>query len=169
MINVFLGLGSNIGKRKYYLECALRELAQLFDLSKVSSLYETEPVGDIKQRYFLNAVLEIRTSLKPRQLLYLIKGIEAHLGRKKRKKWGPREIDIDILFYGNKIINNTILKLPHPEILKRRFVLEPLVEIAPRLIHPLYGKTVKQLLQENKFHENLIKIAVYDKKRMKWV
>jgi 2-amino-4-hydroxy-6-hydroxymethyldihydropteridine diphosphokinase len=117
-----------------------------FIVKKTSSLYETSPWGVTNQPYFLNLVLKGETKLSPEELLKKIKNIEKAMGRKTLEKWGPRIIDIDILFYKEKIINTPLLKIPHPQLHKRAFVLVPLKEIAPRLIHPLLKKTGQQML-----------------------
>jgi len=111
-----------------------------------SSLYKTEPVGGKDQPWFVNCVVEVRTVLKPRLLLSELKKIESDMGRQPAEKWGPRVIDLDILFYGQEIIREDDLTIPHPELHKRRFVLEPLNEIAPYIIHPVFGISVKGLL-----------------------
>jgi len=117
-----------------------------FIVKKTSSLYETSPWGVTNQPYFLNLVLKGETKLSPEELLKKIKNIEKAMGRKTLEKWGPRIIDIDILFYKEKIINTPLLKIPHPQLHKRAFVLVPLKEIAPRLVHPLLKKTGQQML-----------------------
>jgi len=142
---VYLSLGSNIGNRKRNLDLALNCLEQnCLEKLKISSLYETEPVGP-KQRKFYNIAGKFTTILKPQELLKVVKSIEEKLGRKKTYHWGPRVIDIDILFYGKQIIKSDNLIIPHKEIQNRAFVLVPLKEIAPTLIHPVYHKTITTL------------------------
>jgi len=135
---VFLGLGSNLGDRQSYLDAACRELAAhpLIRIIQTSSLYETEPVGYQEQGWFLNQVVEIETTLEPKELLSFTQGMENKLGRKRLIRWGPRVIDLDILLYGNSVINTTALIIPHPRMYERQFVLVPLAEIAPDIIHP---------------------------------
>jgi 2-amino-4-hydroxy-6-hydroxymethyldihydropteridine diphosphokinase len=131
MVICYLGIGSNLGDRKKNIKRALEILENIegIRIEKVSKIYETEPLGGPPQGEFLNGVIKIKTSLSPFQLLRILKRIEKDLGRKKRVRFGPREIDLDILFYGGKIINTRTLKIPHPRIFEREFVLKPLTEI----------------------------------------
>src|SRR5438445_7899529 len=137
---VFIGLGSNLGDRRANIADALERIRKLPDtrIVKESSLYESEPHGDAKT-WFVNGVIEIETDLSPENLLKKLKGIESAMGRKrvKGKRWGSRIIDLDILFYGSLVIRKRSLKIPHPEVANRRFVLLPLSELAPQLIHPV--------------------------------
>lgn len=121
-----------------------------FKVMKKSSLYRSEPFGYKDQPWFLNMVIKAKTDLKPVELLKVVKEMEKEIGRKKGKKWGPRVIDIDILLYGDEIIDEADLKIPHAFMHMRRFVLEPLYEIARSLRHPKSGKSVKDLLKECK-------------------
>ncbi len=145
MTIIYLSLGSNIGNRKRNLEKALIELHKK-DIKKIkiSSLYETEPVGP-KQRNFYNIAGKFKTSLQPQDLLKTVKQIEENLGRIKTYRWGPRVIDIDILFYGKQIIKSKNLIIPHKEIANRAFVLVPMNEIAPNFVYPIKRKTIKTL------------------------
>jgi 2-amino-4-hydroxy-6-hydroxymethyldihydropteridine diphosphokinase len=146
----YIGLGSNIGDKADNIRKALEILDQ-FDGSKVvkvSSFYETEPVGYEDQDWFVNAVAQIETDLSPEQLLILFKKVENLIGRKDRIRWGPREIDLDLLFYDQMIINNPDLIVPHPRLHERAFVLAPLAEIAPDFVHPIIKKTIAELLLE---------------------
>ena len=145
-VNVYLSLGSNLGDRQHNLNMALELLSQRVNVRKVSSTYETEPVGNPDQPLFLNQVVRIQTRLAPLELLTLTQGIEFKLGRIRDKANAPRSLDIDILFYGDQIIKNRQLTVPHPRIEERAFVLVPLVEIAPKLIHPVSGKTAEKML-----------------------
>jgi 2-amino-4-hydroxy-6-hydroxymethyldihydropteridine diphosphokinase len=145
LVTVYLGLGSNMGNRQDNLDRALDLLSQRLRTGKVSSLYDTEPIGNVNQPRFLNLVCQVYTRLAPRELLALAKGIELKLGRVPGKSNAPRPIDIDILFYGDLVIETPELVIPHPRLTKRAFVLVPLIEIAPDLVHPVSGQTVKEL------------------------
>ena len=146
-VMVYLGLGSNMGDRQNNLRRALDFLSQRLRVGKVSSMYDTEPVGDVNQPSFLNMVCEAYTKLTPMELLSLAKGIELKLGRAPGKSNAPRPIDIDILFYGNRVVTTPELIIPHPRLTERAFVLIPLVEIAPDLVHPVNGKTITKLVR----------------------
>jgi 2-amino-4-hydroxy-6-hydroxymethyldihydropteridine diphosphokinase len=148
MAIVYLGLGSNLGGRKQNLVQALELLSKRAVIEKVSSIYETEPVGYKEQPLFLNAVCRISTELKPGRLLLLAKKIEAKLGRTSGFPNAPRPIDIDILLYGDEVLSSKELTVPHPRLAERAFVLVPLAEIAPNMVHPASGKTIKNLLAD---------------------
>lgn len=145
----FLSLGSNQGDRLDNLKQALKALSQTerLQLKKISSVYQTEPVGVNEQDDFLNAVVEIATDIEPLELLRRLQLIEESLGRRRTVKWGPRIIDIDILYYGNLVFDHPQLQIPHPHIGCRRFVLVPLCEIAPELKTPDVGVSLQQLLE----------------------
>lgn len=147
LITVYLGLGSNLGNRQHYLDAALDFLSQRLQVKKVSSVYDTAPLGNIEQPRFLNLVCQVDTRFAPNELLILAKGIETKLGRVPSKPNMPRPIDIDILLYGNQVIETPELVIPHPRLAQRAFVLIPLVEIAPDLVHPVIGKTARELLE----------------------
>lgn len=150
MARCFVGLGSNTGDRIGYLRLAIGELRSMLDLEvrKVSSCYETEPVGRKDQPDFLNAVVEVRTSLSPAALLQRLKIVEHRLGRTATERWGPREIDLDLLFWGDQMLTGPPIDVPHPEARNRRFVLTPLAEIAPSVTDPRTGKRFIDLLEE---------------------
>ena len=143
-MKAFIGLGSNLGEREAMIRLALDDLARLPStrLVRASSLYDTEPVGEVDQPNFLNAVAQIDTELTARQLLWNLQLIEKRLGRVRSQRWGPRTIDLDLLLYGSLVVEETDLKVPHPELIHRSFVLVPLVELDPLLVHPVTGDTL---------------------------
>jgi 2-amino-4-hydroxy-6-hydroxymethyldihydropteridine diphosphokinase len=143
-VRAFVGLGSNLGEREELIRQALEELARLpqTQLVRASSLYDTEPVGDPDQPNFLNAVAEIDTDLPARQLLWNLMLIEKRLGRVRTHKWGPRTMDLDVLLFGDQVLEEPDLRVPHPELIRRSFVLVPLVELDPTLVHPETGETL---------------------------
>ncbi len=146
VVTVYLGLGSNVEDRKKNLEKALDLLSQRLRIGAVSSVYDTAPLGNIDQPRFLNMVCQAYTSLSPKVLLSLVKGIESKMGRTSGSG-EPRAIDIDILLYGDRVITAPNLVIPHPRMTERAFVLIPLVEIAPDVVHPVRRKTAKELLK----------------------
>ena len=149
MAIAYICLGSNLGRKKANIRRAVKLLGKKKDIKilKVSSLYETEPVGYVKQDWFVNSCLKAETNLSPRQLLAILKDIEKKLKRKKRFiRWGPRTIDLDILLYDNLRLKTKDLVIPHPEMHKRAFVLIPLMELEPNLIHPTKRKSILELL-----------------------
>jgi 2-amino-4-hydroxy-6-hydroxymethyldihydropteridine diphosphokinase len=146
---VYLGLGSNVGEREHNLQGAVDRLhSGELRITRLSSVYETEPQGLRNQRWFLNLVAEAETELFPRQLLGRIVKIERELGRRRVIQNGPRTIDIDILFFGNAVVQTGELTIPHPRLAERRFVLEPMAELAPDLRDPVSRKTIRELLAE---------------------
>lgn len=149
---VYLSLGSNMGDKRENLLEAIKKVGELenTEVVKSSTILETEPFGYIEQDNFLNACLEVKTLLTPQEFLSSILKIELDMGRVREIKWGPRVIDIDILFYDNEIIQEDNLAVPHPWICEREFVLEPLSEIAPNYVHPLERKTIMMLARKLK-------------------
>lgn len=145
----YLSLGSNLGDRNSYIQGAVIALAKHAGaICKKSSLYKTEPVGNKNQPWFLNQCVKISTKLPPAKLLKVCQKIEKSFGRIRHEKLEPRIIDIDILFYENRVNRSPRLTLPHPRLHKRRFVLRPLAQIAPNFRHPILKKTIKELLKE---------------------
>jgi 2-amino-4-hydroxy-6-hydroxymethyldihydropteridine diphosphokinase len=152
----YLSLGSNLGDREQNLRAAI---ARLGDILAVSSFYETEPVEFTDQPWFLNCAVTVRTELTPEQFLAKIQQIEQEMGRRRIQPKGPRNIDIDILLFGDSIINTSELDVPHPAMHQRGFVLEPLNEIAPEARHPVLNKTVRELLRSLPGDDGRVKIV----------
>jgi len=147
---IFIGIGSNLGNRRAHYHKALELIAALpkTRIVKLSSLYESEPLGDSKN-WYVNGVIEIETEFSPVQLLQRLQKIELEMGRKRTpdtKKWTSRKIDLDLLLFDNQTVDSRTLKVPHPELHNRRFVLLPLCELAPHLTHPRLGATIAELL-----------------------
>lgn len=161
-MRVFLGLGSNVGDKIKFIKSAIEEISNLdkTNLTKESSYYETEPWGLREQDDFINSVVEINTELEAEDLFRELKNIEKKLHRKNRGKWEQREIDIDILFYGNKVLKNETINIPHKEIENRKFVLIPMSEIDENFIHPEKNKSIKELLIETKDTLEVKKITI---------
>ena len=145
-VRVYLGLGTNLGERRQNLLAAQTTLAAQLQILRASQVYQTPPWGYADQPAFLNQVLEGQTSLAPRDLLALLKSIETRLGRVPSFQYGPRLIDIDILFYGDQQVDDPDLVIPHPRLPERAFMLVPLAELAPDLVFPAAGLTIRQLL-----------------------
>lgn len=146
MTTVYLALGSNVGDRHANLGEAISRMTQsAIQITRLSSIYETEPVDYLDQPWFLNAVLEARTELSPAELLATVRAIESEMGSKKPFAKGPRLIDLDILLYGDETIDTSTLEVPHPRMLQRNFVLAPLAEIAPTLHHPSWPANAADL------------------------
>ncbi len=160
MFRVYLGLGSNVGDRLNNLKKAISELEKFVKILNVSSVYETEPWGVQNQDRFYNSVVEIETDLYPLELLNKLKQIETKLGRKKYTHMQARTIDIDILLYHGWSYETNTLAVPHPELERRRFVLEPISEIAPLAVHPILGKTMISLLRHCR-DKSLVMRTVY--------
>ncbi len=146
---VYIGMGSNQGEKVSYLQCALGRMQDFGKIDRISSVYETEPWGKKDQPVFLNAVCAfIPTKNDPFAILDRLQDIEQEAGRGYHKvRWGPRKLDLDILFWGTEVIESEPLSVPHPFIADRKFVLVPLMEIAPDLIHPTFGISIKDLLE----------------------
>lgn len=156
---VILSLGSNLGSREENISKAIELLCRTgaLTLLKKSSFYKTEPYGITNQNWFVNMALTGLTELSPEVLLYFCKTIELLVGRKKRERWTEREIDIDILFYDNIILESEKLTIPHPEVHLRNFVLEPLAEIEADFIHPVLHKTILEIKQSSKDNSKVFK------------
>jgi len=151
MITTYIQLGSNLGDRQQQLQMAVQAFEEKAGkVELLSSIYETAPWGVSNQEPFLNQVFSAQTNLEPTALLEVLLGIENEMGRQRSPElhWGPRTIDLDILFYGDQIVEDNSLQIPHPQLANRRFVLTPLNDIAPQLTHPVLKKTVEQLLAE---------------------
>ncbi len=148
MPTAFLSLGSNLGDRLANLKRAIEKIEEPSQIlvTKVSPVYETEPVGRENQGWFLNLVLQVETSLEPFALLERLSSIEDQMGRKREKRWDSRNIDLDILLYDNRMVDSERLTIPHPRMHERRFVLVPLAQIAPKLLHPRLKKNIEELL-----------------------
>jgi 2-amino-4-hydroxy-6-hydroxymethyldihydropteridine diphosphokinase len=160
MITVYLLLGSNLGNRELYLKNAIELISnQLNRVECLSSVYETQSWGKTDEPDYLNQVVQLKTALTAREVLNRVLSIENQLGRRREEKWGSRTIDIDILFYGDQVINEPGLIIPHPEMHKRRFTLEPLAEIAPGLVHPVLNRSIFNLKTDLK--DNLIVKKLY--------
>jgi len=159
---IFLGLGTNMGDRLQNLMDAVVALPPIVQVTRVSSIYETPPWGYLDQPAFLNQVLEGQTDLPPLELLAFLKDTERSLGRKVSFHYGPRLIDLDILFYDDQVMATPTLTIPHPHLAERAFVLVPLAELAPDLVHPLLHQPVSDLLAQidaseiKKFREAMI-------------
>ena len=160
MAHAYIGFGSNIDDRLNYITQALQLLLKVDSVSliQISSLYETEPVGYEEQDWFLNGVVAVETDLPVHQLLVLLKEIEGRVGRRNRVRWGPREVDLDLLVYDQCCVNTPDLIVPHPEMHQRSFVLVPFAEIAPDALHPIYQQNIRTLLS-NLNDEKTVKLA----------
>jgi 2-amino-4-hydroxy-6-hydroxymethyldihydropteridine diphosphokinase len=149
MSTAYIGIGSNIGNKEENCEKAINLLeANEIKVTKRSSMMETEPWGIKDQPKFINVAIEIETDLAPDELLCLLKRVESETGRRPAERWGPREIDLDILLYDDLILKTPELEIPHPHVAEREFVLKPLSEIAPEKIHPVLKKSIKNLFSQ---------------------
>jgi len=157
----YIGIGSNLGDKVGHCEKAITEILKA-DHNKLlakSSFFKTKPLGYTSQDWFINAVIKIETELKPLQLLRALKGIESQLGREETFRWGPRTIDLDILFFNEREIRTQELQIPHPLLHERQFVLIPLAEIDRGLIHPVLKKSIGELLDDMKEDQGVIKTS----------
>jgi 2-amino-4-hydroxy-6-hydroxymethyldihydropteridine diphosphokinase len=143
---VYIALGTNLGKRLANLQTAIQTLPPEVIVLAESHIYETPPWGFEDQPAFLNMVVKAETELEPEELLQYLKGLEAELGREQNFRWGPRLIDLDILFYDDLVLDTPLLVIPHPRLQERAFVLVPLMDVAPELIHPVIMKSVRELI-----------------------
>ncbi|MCA9899546.1 MAG: 2-amino-4-hydroxy-6-hydroxymethyldihydropteridine diphosphokinase [Anaerolineales bacterium] len=148
MQTIYLGLGTNLGDRAANLQAAIQGLAEKLVIAAVSPIYQTPPWGVTDQPDFLNLCLAAKTNLPPVELLTFVKNLEVELGRQPAKRWGPRLIDIDILFYANQLIETENMTIPHPRLAERAFVLRPLADIAPDFVHPALGETMADLAEK---------------------
>ena len=162
MAEVFIGLGANVGDPAANLRRAISVLHETIDVEVVSSLYRTEPVGIWDQPFFLNAVLKGRTQLEPSDLVALFATIEDEMGRQRDLPMGPRPLDLDLLLYDDRVIGEPGLTVPHARMAERRFVLAPLAEIAPDVVHPLLGQSADELLAVLSAAESVERVALTD-------
>ncbi|HET8727129.1 MAG TPA: 2-amino-4-hydroxy-6-hydroxymethyldihydropteridine diphosphokinase, partial [Alphaproteobacteria bacterium] len=146
-IPVLLGLGANLGDREATLRAAVSGLGRFLNVTGVSPVYETAPMYVMDQERFLNMVVAAETVLPPLRLLETVKDLERRLGRTPSRRYGPRRIDIDVIFYDDQIVSESDLQVPHPRLAERAFVLAPAADIAPDWVHPETGRTVKQMLE----------------------
>ena len=156
-MEVYLSLGSNLGDRRANLKKALRLLSEGVEIVKVSSVYDTDPVGVGKQPRFLNLMCRVNTDIGPMQLLSFVKGIESNMGRDLSLRDTPRIIDIDIIFHGDIIIESPELVIPHPRMRERAFVLVPFAEIAPEVVHPVTGERIGDLAARVEGRDGVVK------------
>ena len=160
MTVVYLGFGSNMGDKEDVINQAIKRIQKFCEVTKLSSLYVTEPVGYKNQEWFLNCVVEVKTKLDPIKLLTVCTEVEQQLGRKTSVKNGPRIIDIDILFYGDKVTKRDDLVIPHPRLHERLFVLQPMMDVNPGFVHPVLKKTIKELYDQVRI-KNVEKVEWY--------
>jgi len=154
----YIGVGSNIGDPAANCRRAIEAIVseEKNRLLKCSPLYRTEPVGKEDQDWFVNGAVAVETSFRPRELMECLLKIERGMGREREERWGPRVIDLDILFYGGEVVREEDLQIPHPRLHERRFVLIPLNDLAPDLYHPLLAKTISQILSELKEEKKVV-------------
>ena len=167
MPTVYIALGSNVGDREANLRRAVQLLERSgVEVTKLSRLYETEPVGYLDQPWFLNGALEATTDLAPEQLLSALRGIESHMGSSKPFRNGPRLIDLDILLYGDEVVDAPALVVPHPRMLQRNFVMAPLAEIAPQLRHPSWPASIAEMYADSADRSSVRKYLAPNKKNL---
>lgn len=144
-------MGSNLGNKRYFIESAISDLRneKKISVKRISSILMTKPVGNIHQPDFLNCIVECETELNSYELMQTLLNIEKKLGRERKEKWGPRTIDLDILFFNDEITDTDDLKIPHPEIINRPFILQLMNELAPKFMHPKLNQTMEQLYEHN--------------------
>lgn len=147
-MKAFISAGSNLGDRMQNLQFAIAELSKGNSITRVSSCFETEPVGYLEQPWFLNIVIELDTEFSPLELLEYCQNIEASCGRIRSFQNAPRTLDLDILLFDDSVLNEERLVIPHPRLQERKFVLEPLAQIAPNLMHPIFMKSISALLKD---------------------
>ena len=157
MVESLIALGSNVGDRDRNLRLAIAALGRFGKVTRVSSVYETEPMYYEDQGWFLNCVVSLETELKATSLLHALQGIESEIGRSKGVRYGPRAIDLDIIFYDGEVISEPGLEIPHPKIAEREFVLEPLKEIRPDFIHPVLGRTISEIAGDLKTDKKVVR------------
>ncbi|MBI1879591.1 MAG: 2-amino-4-hydroxy-6-hydroxymethyldihydropteridine diphosphokinase [Chloroflexi bacterium] len=161
---VYLALGTNLGDRQNNLKKALQLLTGKVNIAAISRLYETAPAYVLDQPAFLNMAVKGYTDLLPADLLAFVKELEAHIGREKTRRYGPRQIDLDILFYDDWVVNNPPhLHIPHPRLIERGFVLHPLADIAPDFLHPILKQTVRELLAQLPPDDGILKVTDWEK------
>ena len=155
---VYIGIGSNINNRLHFIETAIKKIdaESGCEVEKISSLYESKPFGNIEQENFINLAILVKTLFEPEALFNFLKQIESEIGRRNSTRWGPREIDLDILFYDDIICNDSQLTIPHKGIAERDFVLIPMCEIAPNFIHPEINKKICDICKA-KLEKNIIR------------
>ena len=156
---VYLALGTNLGEREANLKRALRALPPQFEIGAVSRLYETAPAYLLNQPAFLNIAVEGRTALLPLELLAHLQQIEQQMGRERLIRYGPRTIDLDIIFYDDLVLDSLELTIPHPRMHERGFVLRPLAELAPDLVHPVLKQSVRELLANLPAEEGVLQVT----------
>jgi 2-amino-4-hydroxy-6-hydroxymethyldihydropteridine diphosphokinase len=148
MRKIYIALGSNVGDKKHNIQNAISRLTEKISEINVAPFYTSKAVGYTEQDNFMNTVIEGKTGLSPEELLFFVKTIEKEVGRVHRFRWGPREIDIDILFYADLLYQKENLQIPHPRLHERDFVLKPLSDLSSELLHPVLKKSISDILQE---------------------
>jgi 2-amino-4-hydroxy-6-hydroxymethyldihydropteridine diphosphokinase len=157
MVESVVALGSNLGDREGNLRLAIAAIGGFAKVTGVSSVYETEPMYLEDQAWFLNCVISVETELRPRALLDALQAIEVGMGRERGIKYGPRVVDLDILFYDGEVVSEPALEIPHPKIPERQFVLVPLEELRPAFVHPVLGKTVSEIARALKMDKKVVR------------